>query len=170
MNPHYTPKFIERFWSRPDRDGGPTPTDPSLGRCWIWRGANNNRYGVTGVRRDGKRIQLYAHRVAYEIANDVTLPNDRNVCVCHRCDVPMCVNPAHLFLGSRAENSADMAHKGRSTIGPKNPCAKLTEHDVREIRRRFTNGEKADDLAAAFHVRFQHIYKLVSHQRWKHVA
>jgi len=73
----------------------------------------------------------YAHRVAYEIANG---PFQKEAFVMHSCDNRKCVNPDHLSLGTFDLNMADMVDKGRQTHGAKNPHAKLTPDQVREIR------------------------------------
>jgi hypothetical protein len=100
------------------------------------------------------------------------------MCVCHHCDNPPCVNPEHLFLGTKADNSADMARKGRSVgfVGSRNPRALLTEAQVAEIRSRFIIGNNRYErgngaaLAAEFGVSHDLILRIASRRIWRHVS
>lgn len=122
--------------------------------CWLWTAsANSEGYGHLGV--GGKTVR--AHRVSWE-AYKGPIPYDdkgKTLLVCHKCDNPSCVNPDHLFLGTDADNNADMMAKGRGikgrvsplkglprpqTSGAKNPNAKLTEYDVSIIRDLLSDG------------------------------
>lgn len=100
-----------------------------------------------------------------------------NLFVCHHCDNPPCVNPAHLFLGTPAQNSADMARKGRApgprpenVRGEKSGHAKLTEAAVRDIRNRVGRGDSYASLGREYGVTPVNIRYVVNRRTWKHVA
>ena len=102
-------------------------------RCWIWTGASIGGYGRATVGRRSR----WVHHVSYE---KYVGPIAAGLLVLHRCDVPLCCNPDHLFLGTQKENIADCILKGRrgktgvSLPGTKNPAAKINDDDVRAIR------------------------------------
>ena len=101
--------------------------------CWLWKAAlDGNGYGQIAVYHQGARP---AHRVSYELHKG-KIPD--GLWVLHRCDVPCCVNPEHLFLGTLKDNWDDCIAKmrsGRPTIrGEKNKAAKLTKEQVIDIK------------------------------------
>lgn len=93
---------IDRFWARvqkPDRPDG----------CWIFAGAVCNQAGHVHIaREDGSRV--FAHRYSYELHHG---PIPAGLVVMHACDVPRCVNPAHLSAGTQRDNVHDAIDKGR---------------------------------------------------------
>ena len=134
---------------------------PTTG-CHIWmRCFTHSGYGR--VSYEGK--QRGAHVVAYELANG---PVPNGMVVCHRCDVRLCVNPAHLFVGTKADNSRDMRLKGRSTKGTQRWNSKLTDEAVRQIRADV--GRSHEAVALAFGVSRRLIGLVRSGAIWTHVT
>lgn len=135
--------------------------------CWIWTGATASRYkyGVlrVGSLTDGTRAQRYAHQIAWESRNG---PIPVGMKVLHRCDVHCCVNPAHLFLGTQAENLQDMRSKGRGAKGERHGIAKLTERAVLLIR---SSSECNAVLASRFGVTRSAVQMARSRQTWRHL-
>lgn len=133
--------------------------------CWPWTGSlTNSGYGKTS--RGGKT--LLAHRVAYEDVNG-QIPDQLQVL--HRCDNPPCCNPAHLFLGTQADNLADCRAKGRTVVrrGSEHWAAKITEDQVREIRRLCSSGTTQRAVAQRFGINQSQISRLLRGEAWNHV-
>jgi hypothetical protein len=90
--------------------------EPNTG-CWLWVAGTRNGYGsiTVGSRTDRSQRSVAAHRLAWELYVGPIPDGDgyHGVCVCHSCDIPQCVNPAHLFLGTQGDNITDMMAKGR---------------------------------------------------------
>jgi hypothetical protein len=115
--------------------------------CWEWTGPRH-AFGY------GRQHHLCAHRMMYEHVHG---PIPDGLFVCHTCDNPPCVNPAHLFLGTPADNMQDMARKGRSRPGR----AKLTAEDVEAIRSASARGDSRQELGQRFAVTPDHIGQIV---------
>lgn len=133
--------------------------------CWLWdQSLRTDGYG--NAFAEGK-VQV-AHRLSYK-AFSGEIPD--GICVLHRCDVRACVNPEHLWLGTRLDNVRDMYAKGRENNialrGEDHGCSRLTEDDVREIRS--ANG-RVPDIAARFGISVSHTYQIRSGDYWRHVA
>lgn len=165
MPARHTPAQAEAlFWSKVNRD---SPTRPNMDTpCWLWTGARNAcGYGRTAVM--GRTV--LAHRAAYALVNG---PIALGLCVCHACDTPHCVNPAHMWLGTHAENMDDMNKKGRlpSRAGERNGRAKLTAESVLAIRAAAAAGETNRAIALRFGAELPRVGRIVRRTTWAHLA
>ena len=132
--------------------------------CWFWVGCRN-RMGYGNLKSEISREKL-AHRFSWELHNG---PVPSGLCVLHRCDCPACVNPQHLFLGTRADNSADAVNKHKWPIGSAHWGAVLDETSVRLIRRALQNGTSQIKLARKFGVNHATVSKVARGETWRHV-
>lgn len=153
-----TPLTVSYFLDR-------SVTEPNSG-CWLWDGAIDARHGYGAIRY--KRKTARAHRKSYEIANNCSvLPG---VDVCHRCDVRCCVNPDHLFVGTRADNMRDCSRKGRIKIpgfaGEQLPQAVLKESQVIAIR---LSTQSQRSLARQYGVDKGTIAQIIHRKTWRHI-
>ena len=142
--------------------------EPNSG-CWLWEGCvNDDGYGRIGSR--GHRY--IAHRLSW-ILHRGAIPS--GMCVLHKCDTPACVNPDHLFLGTRHDNARDMVRKSRHLYRPKptprpgeaNPQAKLTEEDVRAIR---LDARLLSIVAKAYGISDSQVSNIRLRKKWRHLS
>lgn len=132
--------------------------------CWLWPGVKSH-FGHGVIKNRGKRVGT--HRVTWEWKNG---PIPEGLCVLHKCDVPACVNPKHLFLGTKTDNAKDRDRKGRQARGERSFLSRLTEKQVKEIRRKFSEGGVTKvQLAKEFGVTDPAIGAIVRRKVWKHV-
>jgi len=139
--------------------------------CWIWTGTLGH-FGYGVLKFDKKNH--YVHRLSYSSCFG-EIPE--GMCVLHRCDIPSCVNPHHLFLGTRRDNNLDMKKKGRDKRvgrptgieglrGESCPTVKLREEDVVSIR---SSDLSTMDLAVKFGVSQSNVYQIINRITWKHI-
>ncbi len=134
-------------------------------KCWLWL-ACTDRKGYGQFRAKGKMAK--AHRFSYELFKG-KIP--KGLFCLHSCDVPSCVNPAHLWLGSDADNVRDMILKGRGRAarGSAQGSAKLTEKQVLEIRHLLAKGLSTPELGRQFGVDRNTIWLIGQRKTWRHV-
>jgi hypothetical protein len=142
--------IAKRFWTNVDTTAGPDS-------CWPWT-ASLMGWGYGQMSVGGKPQR--ANRLAWELTHGPIL---NSLCVLHACDNPSCCNPAHLFLGTSADNMADMARKERSR------STKLTAAQVVQIRLDADSGSPHALLALRYGVSRPAISYAVRRDTWKHV-
>ncbi len=129
--------------------------------CWFWKsGLDKDGYGAIGARYRHYR----AHRVSYllEYGNYAD-----ELCVLHHCDNRACVNPKHLFLGTRVDNNADATAKGRMAGRENHSQSKLSEYDVDRIRGMYSQGYKQKEIARVFDVDPSNVSRIVRRETWR---
>lgn len=153
---------LDRFWESVDRSGGDAA-------CWLWTGRRyRDGYGEFVWSADGKERRGVAHRWLWQALNG---PISRTLEVCHRCDVPACVRPDHLFVGTRADNERDKIAKGRrpSTAGESDPNARLSEGDVKRIREMRAGGASYVRIAGEYGLNYTHVRDICHGKCWANV-
>lgn len=153
-----------------DKVAGRYEIDAKTG-CWLWQ-HYRDQYGygifVDYDRNSRRRVNMRAHRFTYATVYG-SIPV--GLCVLHKCDTPNCINPDHLFVGSQADNNADMCKKGRNRNrrGSDVPNSKLDARKVKAIRHMLAVGTYARIIAGRFGVSNSLIYAIKSEKAWKHV-
>lgn len=131
------------------------------GECWLFE--TRSRYGRVSV--GGGRTES-AHRLAWILANG---PIPAGLVVRHKCDVPRCVRPDHLELGTPAENSRDMTDRIRQARGERQGSSKITADDVRAMRAAARGGTPYRVLAGRYGVCESEVSAVVIGRKWQHV-
>lgn len=133
--------------------------------CWEWIGAID-RGGYGAINFEGKVRK--AHRLSHELFKG-PIPEDLHIC--HKCDNRKCVNPEHLFPGTRFDNMQDCVQKGRLhpgwTPGMKNGSSKLTDNDVRAIR---ADNRTLLEIGKTFNITEANASMIKLRKTWKHIA
>jgi len=151
-----------------------------LSNCWQWTAAQSTcGYGKFALCRDA----WTASRVAWMLFFDKSADG---FSVCHMCDNPLCVNPDHLFLGTRKDNAQDRERKGRGNRpsgenhtsklhpekvkkGSNHPKAKLTENDILEIVNQRLSGRSITNISNQFNISRPSISQILWGWTWRHV-
>lgn len=132
--------------------------------CWLWTGCIL-KAGYGQFRHNTKR-KLNAHRFSYELHNGI-IP--KGLYVCHKCDNRKCVNPDHLFLGTPLDNMLDCKNKNRRPYGEQSGVAKLTDNQIKEIKKKYKKGKirgsgNGPELAREYGVSATHVYRIIKNE------
>lgn len=148
---------VDRFWANVDKG--------SKDECWNYK-ANLDLRGYGRLKVNRKTVRV--HRFSYELHYG-QIP--QGLYVCHSCDNPSCVNPAHLWLGTQSDNMKDCAQKDRQgrLLGETNPSAKLSETLVLEIRQSVASGARVVDVANNFNISVSLVYQIIRREVWGHI-
>lgn len=153
----------EKFWAKVDRSGGEAA-------CWPWTGRTDHHgYGFLSWRWN----EVGAHRLAYALAHG---PIPEGQVVRHACDNPRCCNPAHLLLGTIADNNADARDRGRMAFGHlaksgvDNSRAKLNDALVIALRRAWRAGESIKSICLRTGLSVGTIHPMLHRKTWRHVS
>ncbi len=138
--------------------------------CWVW--TKSTRWGYGQIYSETSRRCYQAHRVAAHLWLDFDLASP--LFVLHRCDVPACFNPEHLFVGTPLDNMRDMIAKGRQFFpgggkGEAHWKSKLTEADILRIRQLLSEGVYQYVIAAEYGVTQPLISAIARRKIWRHV-
>lgn len=154
-HPRSLESLASRLWRRVTKTDG----------CWLFTGEVYKNFGHGYFTYQARNV--LAHRVSWELHNGPIPPG---AFVLHRCDVPACVRPDHLFLGSQADNVTDMVTKHRNARGEQHGGAKLTEADVRLIRSTPRTRHAARDLSVRLRISRTVLYDVWNGHIWTHVS
>lgn len=147
---------ISRFW---DKVRGPNKAG-----CREFSGAKNEKgYGIVGLYPN---TTIHAHRLSYFLTYGF-LPE--HMVICHHCDNPACCEPLHLFLGTKADNNADMRGKGRHAHGVSHYQAKLNPSKVRAIRKMVKEGKSMRACGERYGVSSSTIEDIIYGKTWKEI-
>lgn len=152
----------QHFFEQIDKHG---PVHPVLKtRCHLWTGfCNKAGYGRYRYKGEYKLV----HRMIFELKHG-KLP--KSVCVLHRCDNPPCLRDEHLFKGSKKMNTKDCVSKQRNARGSSHGCSKLSDKDIKRIRKYWrSNNYYRKELAAMFGVHKATIGKIIHRRAWTHL-
>lgn len=140
--------------------------DP-FGGCWLWSGAQISNAGYGNIPIRGKATA--ASRVAWMVFRG---PIPKGLVVCHKCDVRLCCNPDHLFVGTQRDNVIDMIRKGRANPprGSQTAISKLNESKVAVIRKLLRDGETQRSVASCYDVSDATIQAIAEWRTWRHVV
>ncbi len=149
----------DRFWAKVNKLGDDD--------CWEWTAhTNTNGYGQFSSQTFGKQPNILSHVYSWKL--HYGSPPPVGMCVCHTCDNRICINPSHLFLGTKKDNTQDMMNKNRHARGHDNNQSNLTDQDIINIRNSYP-GKTYKELGKLYEVAGSTIGSIVRRETWTHI-
>jgi hypothetical protein len=141
----------QRFWGYVNKTEG----------CWLWKGKPKPG-GYGQIRVDGR---TYGAHVFSWMIHHGAVP--RGYVICHKCDVRLCVNPEHLFIGTYKDNEADKIAKKRHSFGVSRPLHRLDDDRVMEIKRLLREGLSQRKIGSLYGVSHTTVGYINRGKTWK---
>lgn len=142
---------MEKYIDRTSSDRG----------CWLWTGAKTRGgYGHFSIQRRVVRVS----RIMLHLYLGLDLRGPW--LARHTCDNPPCCNPAHLVAGTQQQNVEDMWQRNRGLLGERMATSKITERDVKEIRRRDAAGEGSSAIARDYPISYEQVRRIIRRKTW----
>jgi len=131
--------------------------------CWEWTARIRDGYGVITLRNDAK---VNAHRFAWELLN--TLPFPRGLEACHWCHNRPCVNPFHIYPGTKLQNMQHSVKDKRYSHGANHYRKRFSIENVNNMRSLFENGNSMYSIAKLYKTSNSTIWKIIKKRNWRY--
>lgn len=134
--------------------------------CWLWTGACDiNGYGIFNMYNKCWRVHRLSYIIHYGNFN-------QKMCILHKCDIRNCVNPNHLFIGTRQDNHRDMHNKNRYPCGEDHGNSTISEVEVRQLLIEIYNYKfnSIQEVCEVYKIGKEVVHSILNGKTWKHIT